>query len=107
MEMQKTRDELNQKISEVGRLQKELRRSAQEESSDTIEKLKNTIATLQDENRSIKVIVLPCLVMHPFESMNTFMRVFILLCRLFVVVSYVFGHSWNTFIIIGTNIFPL
>ncbi|KAG8391888.1 hypothetical protein BUALT_Bualt01G0233700 [Buddleja alternifolia] len=50
-EMHKTRDELNQKISELGRLQLELQRSDREE---TVEKLKQVIATLENENRNTK-----------------------------------------------------
>lgn len=59
-EMRKTHGELTQKVSQIGRLQEELQRREQEESNDTIEKLKNTIASLRDENTSIKVIVWQC-----------------------------------------------
>ncbi|PIN20186.1 hypothetical protein CDL12_07148 [Handroanthus impetiginosus] len=53
-EMNKTRDELNQKISEIGRLQMELQRRHREETDDTVEKLKQVVAILEDENRNIK-----------------------------------------------------
>lgn len=65
-EMNKTHDELNQKISEIGRLQMELQRRDRDETDDSVEKLKKVIATLEDENRYIKVYVLPWLLKHSF-----------------------------------------
>lgn len=63
-EMHKTRDQLNQKISEIGRLQLESRSRDREEVDDSIEKLKKVIANLEDENRNIKVSILPYLFKH-------------------------------------------
>ncbi|KAL3829700.1 hypothetical protein ACJIZ3_018502 [Penstemon smallii] len=54
IEMQKTRDELNKKISEIGRLQMGLQRSNREESDDAVENLKKVISTLENENSNIK-----------------------------------------------------
>ncbi|KAK4418577.1 Golgin candidate 3 [Sesamum alatum] len=53
-EMHKTRDELNQRISEIGKLQMELQGKNREETDGTVERLKEVIATLEDENRNIK-----------------------------------------------------
>ncbi|GFP91468.1 golgin candidate 4 [Phtheirospermum japonicum] len=53
-EMHKTRDDLNQKISDIGRLQMELQRRDGEETNDSVVKLKTLVATLEDENRNIK-----------------------------------------------------
>ncbi|XP_047960239.1 golgin candidate 4 isoform X2 [Salvia hispanica] len=53
-EMNRTQDELNQKISEIGRLQMELQRSDRREPNNNLEKLKNIIASLEEENRNIK-----------------------------------------------------
>ncbi|XP_042053929.1 golgin candidate 4-like [Salvia splendens] len=50
----RTQDELNQKISEIGRLQMELQRSDRREPYNNLEKLKNIIASLEEENRNIK-----------------------------------------------------
>ncbi|KAL8495090.1 hypothetical protein ACS0TY_019306 [Phlomoides rotata] len=54
IEIKNTRDELNQKISEIGRLRIELQRREIGETDDTVEKLKKVVATLEDENRNIK-----------------------------------------------------
>ncbi|XP_051129293.1 golgin candidate 3-like [Andrographis paniculata] len=54
IEIHKTRDELNKKMSEVGRLQEELQRLERNERNGSIENLRSVIATLEDENRSIK-----------------------------------------------------
>lgn len=51
-------DELNQKISEIGRLQMEQRRYNRD-SDNSVEKLKNLIHSLEEENRKIKVYFLP------------------------------------------------
>ncbi|KAL6495538.1 hypothetical protein OROGR_030101 [Orobanche gracilis] len=53
-EMHKTREDLNQKISEVGRLQMELQRRDIEETDDNVVELKKLIATLEDETRNMK-----------------------------------------------------
>ncbi|KAL0464858.1 UNVERIFIED_CONTAM: Golgin candidate 3 [Sesamum latifolium] len=53
-EMHKTRDELNQRITEIGKLQMELQRKNREETGGTVERLKEVISTLEDENRNIK-----------------------------------------------------
>ncbi|KAG6430193.1 hypothetical protein SASPL_108255 [Salvia splendens] len=53
-EINRTHDELNQKISEIGRLQMELQRSDRREPNNNLEKLKNIIASLEEENRNIK-----------------------------------------------------
>ncbi|XP_042002071.1 golgin candidate 4-like [Salvia splendens] len=50
-EINRTQDELNQKISEIGRLQMELQRR---EPNNSVEKLKNVIASLEEDNRNIK-----------------------------------------------------
>ncbi|KAL1546237.1 golgin candidate 4-like isoform X1 [Salvia divinorum] len=50
-EINRTQDELNQKISEIGRLQMELQRR---EPNDNVEKLKNIIASLEEDKRNIK-----------------------------------------------------
>ncbi|KAL6496821.1 hypothetical protein OROHE_027303 [Orobanche hederae] len=53
-EMHKTREDLNQKISEIGRLQMELQRRDIEETDDNVVELKKLIATLEDETRNMK-----------------------------------------------------
>ncbi|KAL6507219.1 hypothetical protein OROHE_022118 [Orobanche hederae] len=53
-EMHKTREDLNQKISEIGRLQMELHRRDIEETDDNVVELKKLIATLEDETRNMK-----------------------------------------------------
>ncbi|XP_042046300.1 golgin candidate 4-like [Salvia splendens] len=50
-EINRTQDELNQKISEIGRLQMDLQRR---EPNNSVEKLKNIIASLEEDNRNIK-----------------------------------------------------
>ncbi|XP_022865802.1 golgin candidate 4-like isoform X2 [Olea europaea var. sylvestris] len=53
-DMSKVHDELNQKISEIRRLQMELHGREREHTDDTREKLKNVISTLENEKRNIK-----------------------------------------------------
>ncbi|KZV57658.1 golgin candidate 3 [Dorcoceras hygrometricum] len=53
-ELNRTHEELNRKISEIGRLEMELYRSDRGENSDTVEKLKTVISSLQNENIIIK-----------------------------------------------------
>ncbi|KAL6569570.1 hypothetical protein OROMI_014084 [Orobanche minor] len=53
-EMHKTREDLNQKISEIGRLQMELQRRDIEETDDNVVELRKLIATLEDETRNMK-----------------------------------------------------
>ncbi|GMP61262.1 hypothetical protein CsSME_00023795 [Camellia sinensis var. sinensis] len=55
MEMNKIRDELNEKISEVRRLQIELTRRENAETDDIAEGLKRVIATLEKENNNLKM----------------------------------------------------
>ncbi|CAL5400934.1 unnamed protein product [Camellia sinensis] len=55
MEMNKIRDELNEKISEVRRLQIELTRRENGETDDIAEGLKRVIATLENENNNLKM----------------------------------------------------
>ncbi|KAL7203295.1 hypothetical protein ACSBR2_016564 [Camellia fascicularis] len=55
IEMKKIRDELNEKISEVRRLQMELNRRDNIEADDTAEGLKRVIAALEKENNSLKM----------------------------------------------------
>lgn len=50
--------ELNQKISEIGRLQVEQRRDNREPDN-SVEKLKKLIDSLEEENRNIKVYFFP------------------------------------------------
>ncbi|CAL5322784.1 unnamed protein product [Camellia sinensis] len=54
MEMNKIRDELNEKISEVRRLQIELTRRENAETNDIADGLKRVIATLEKENNNLK-----------------------------------------------------
>ncbi|CAL5392091.1 unnamed protein product [Camellia sinensis] len=54
MEMNKIRDELNEKISEVRRLQIELTRRENAETDDIADGLKRAIATLEKENNNLK-----------------------------------------------------
>ncbi|KAI8030380.1 hypothetical protein LOK49_LG01G03488 [Camellia lanceoleosa] len=54
MEMNKIRDELNEKISEVRRLQIELTRRENAETDDIADGLKRVIATLEKENNNLK-----------------------------------------------------
>ncbi|KAI8031736.1 hypothetical protein LOK49_LG01G00717 [Camellia lanceoleosa] len=54
MEMNKIRDELNEKISEVRRLQMELTRRENAETDDIADGLKRVIATLEKENNNLK-----------------------------------------------------
>ncbi|XP_010261412.1 PREDICTED: golgin candidate 4 [Nelumbo nucifera] len=56
-EMKQLCDELNEKISEIRRLQLELRRRDEEEAAadDSVEGLKKTITTLEKENATLKV----------------------------------------------------
>ncbi|CAL5328058.1 unnamed protein product [Camellia sinensis] len=54
MEMNKIRDELNEKISEVRRLQIELTRRENAETDDIADGLKTVIATLEKENNNLK-----------------------------------------------------
>ncbi|CAL5339957.1 unnamed protein product [Camellia sinensis] len=58
MEMNKIRDELNEKISEVRRLQIELTRRENAETDDIAEGLKRVIATLEKENNNLKKVEL-------------------------------------------------
>ncbi|KAK4411454.1 Golgin candidate 3 [Sesamum angolense] len=53
-EMHKTRNELNQRISDIGKLQTELQGKNREETDGTVERLKEVISILEDENRNIK-----------------------------------------------------
>ncbi|KAL0426062.1 UNVERIFIED_CONTAM: Golgin candidate 4 [Sesamum radiatum] len=53
-EMHKTRNELNQRISDIGKLQMELQGKNREETDGTVERLKEVISILEDENRNIK-----------------------------------------------------
>ncbi|CAL5382103.1 unnamed protein product [Camellia sinensis] len=55
IEMKKIRDVLNEKISEVRRLQMELNRRDNIEADDTAEGLKRVIAALEKENNSLKM----------------------------------------------------
>ncbi|KAI8021282.1 Golgin candidate 4 [Camellia lanceoleosa] len=55
MEMNKIREELNEKISEVRRLQIELTRRENAETDDIAEGLKRVIATLEKENNNLKM----------------------------------------------------
>ncbi|XP_028107649.1 uncharacterized protein LOC114306576 [Camellia sinensis] len=55
MEMNKIRDELNEKILEVRRLQIELTRRENAETDDIVDGLKRVIATLEQENNNLKV----------------------------------------------------
>lgn len=57
-EISRMQDELNQKISEIGSLQMEQRRDSRD-SDNSVEKLKNLIHSLEEENRKIKVYFLP------------------------------------------------
>ncbi|CAK9134363.1 unnamed protein product [Ilex paraguariensis] len=54
-EMEKTRDELDKRISDIKRLEMELHRRDNEEADDEVESLKRRIATLEMENSSLKV----------------------------------------------------
>lgn len=71
IEMSKIRNELNDKMSEINRLQMELNRRAD---ADNAERLKRLIATLEKENTSLKVanFVLIC-------NMSCFVKNFVLL----------------------------
>ncbi|KAK9279991.1 hypothetical protein L1049_013675 [Liquidambar formosana] len=55
MEMSKTHTELNEKISEIRRLQMELSRREDEDADDVVESLRRVIATLEKENTSLKM----------------------------------------------------
>ncbi|KAL7238992.1 hypothetical protein ACSBR2_004982 [Camellia fascicularis] len=55
MEMNRIRDELNEKISEIRRLQIELTRRENAETDDIAEGLKRVIATLEKENNNLKM----------------------------------------------------
>uniref|UniRef100_A0A5B7BAA0 Golgin candidate 4 n=1 Tax=Davidia involucrata TaxID=16924 RepID=A0A5B7BAA0_DAVIN len=55
MEISKLHDELNGKISETRRLQMELKRREDAEADNIVEDLKRVIATLEKENRNLKV----------------------------------------------------
>ncbi|KAA8520693.1 hypothetical protein F0562_015035 [Nyssa sinensis] len=55
MEMSKIRDELNEKISEIKRLQMELKRREDTKSDDIVEDLKRVIASLEKENSNLKM----------------------------------------------------
>lgn len=85
-EINGTRDELNQKISEIGRLRIELQRREIGETDNTVENLKNVIATLEDENRNIKVLALPCLLKHSLEKVFCVFY----LCSSSIVLAYMF-----------------
>lgn len=71
-DMSKVHDELNQKISEIRRLQMELHGEEREHTDDTREKLKNVISTLENEKRNIKVNALPWLMNISFAESNTY-----------------------------------
>lgn len=84
-EISQTHDELKWKISEIGRLQMELQ-GRNREPDDSVEKLKAIIASLEEENRNIKVYFLPWFIVVPFRKcFACFMCVFLLsLCVYFV-----------------------
>lgn len=55
-EMKQLQHQLNDKLSEIRRLQSELtRRDNEEETNEIIERLKGVIATLEQENTNLKV----------------------------------------------------
>ncbi|XP_050237693.1 golgin candidate 4 [Mercurialis annua] len=54
-EMSKLRSELNDKISEIRRLQMELSKREDEDADDSVKGLKKIIATLEKENTSLKI----------------------------------------------------
>lgn len=56
-EINRTQAELNQQISEVGRLRVELQRRDRREPDNNVEKLTKIIASLEEENRNIKVYI--------------------------------------------------
>lgn len=56
MEMNKIRNELNEKKSIIQRLQIELNRREDEEANDVVESLKGVIANLEQENFHLKVV---------------------------------------------------
>ncbi|XP_021641894.2 golgin candidate 3 isoform X2 [Hevea brasiliensis] len=55
MEMSKMHSELNEKISEIRRLQMELSRKEDEDSDDAVKDLRRVIATLEKENTNLKI----------------------------------------------------
>ena len=54
--MSKIRNELNEKIIEIRRLQMELNRREDESADDTLENFKRVIVTLQKENTNLRLI---------------------------------------------------
>jgi len=54
-EVSKLHNELNEKISEIKRLQLELTRREDEEAGDAVDSLKKLIETLEKENTTLKV----------------------------------------------------
>lgn len=54
--MSKTRSELNENLSAIKRLQTELNRREEEGAEDILENLKTSIAILEKENATLKVI---------------------------------------------------
>lgn len=54
-EMNKIRDELSRKVSEIRHLQMELNKKENSEANDATERLKRTVATLEQENIDLKV----------------------------------------------------
>lgn len=57
-EMIKARDELNQKIMEIRRLQMEMQRKDKDEADERVEILKKTIMDLEKENVNLKVTLI-------------------------------------------------
>lgn len=55
MEMSKIQSELNEKTSEIRRLQVELARLEDEDANDSVKSFKRVIATLEKENNNLKV----------------------------------------------------
>lgn len=55
VEMSHIRNDLNHKISEIGRLQKELSKRDNSEAENLVESLKQAISSLEKENSSLKV----------------------------------------------------
>lgn len=69
MEMSKIHGELNEKISEIRRLQMELSRRGDEDSDGVVKDLKRVIAALEKENTNLKVNTLIYMMQDAFHVM--------------------------------------
>lgn len=74
LEMSKIRRELNEKFSEIGRLQMELDARGRKDANDDAQSLKRAIATLEKENNNLKVkTFVHCLIFIEYGEVSCFL----------------------------------